>query len=320
MSRQSAPGKSGTKASSLAGRSSQSTTTAASRRIWPPVSSRRWARLSAASIRALDHGRAQQGCRARRSIEIRTFVPLLSNHYDGSNILAAASYTNFGEVNTQGIDLGVELRVPRGVAFHVHVLLVQLRRCGKRSRERKTCCFPMHRLTHSAWGWRTTVAGPARASTCGGSMLSDGPMASSWATSRRTRRLTSPRLIRSRPRSRWRRMSRTCSTTGTGKRSAGRSSSAARSSACNTTGSQRIGSRRCPRSPSRQRFEPEPGGTWIWSARREHRMIGRPWRFTARRRASTSCWIRPADAVARNDWELARALAEDRAPADSSSS
>ena len=45
---------------------------------------------------------------------IRTFVPLLSNHYDGSNILAAASYTNFGEVNTQGIDLGLSYAFPAG--------------------------------------------------------------------------------------------------------------------------------------------------------------------------------------------------------------
>jgi len=33
--------------------------------------------------------------------------PILSNNFDGSNILAAVSYTNFGEVDTQGIDLGL---------------------------------------------------------------------------------------------------------------------------------------------------------------------------------------------------------------------
>jgi iron complex outermembrane receptor protein len=37
---------------------------------------------------------------------IRAQVPLLSNNLDGSNILAAASYTNFGKVDTQGIDIG----------------------------------------------------------------------------------------------------------------------------------------------------------------------------------------------------------------------
>ena len=37
---------------------------------------------------------------------IRAAVPLLSNNLDGSNILAAASYTNFGKVDTQGIDIG----------------------------------------------------------------------------------------------------------------------------------------------------------------------------------------------------------------------
>ena len=38
---------------------------------------------------------------------IRARVPLLSNNLDGSNILAAASYTNFGKVDTQGIDIAV---------------------------------------------------------------------------------------------------------------------------------------------------------------------------------------------------------------------
>ncbi len=33
--------------------------------------------------------------------------PILSNNFDGSNILAAVSYTNFGEVDTQGIDIGL---------------------------------------------------------------------------------------------------------------------------------------------------------------------------------------------------------------------
>jgi len=39
--------------------------------------------------------------------QIRTLVPLLSNHLDGSNILAVASYTNFQAVNVQGIDVGI---------------------------------------------------------------------------------------------------------------------------------------------------------------------------------------------------------------------
>jgi outer membrane receptor protein involved in Fe transport len=38
---------------------------------------------------------------------IRGQVPLLSNNVDGSNILAAASYTNFGQVDTEGIDFGI---------------------------------------------------------------------------------------------------------------------------------------------------------------------------------------------------------------------
>ncbi|HSE40624.1 MAG TPA: TonB-dependent receptor, partial [Acidobacteriota bacterium] len=37
---------------------------------------------------------------------IRARVPLLSNNLDGTNILAGASYTNFGKVDTQGIDVG----------------------------------------------------------------------------------------------------------------------------------------------------------------------------------------------------------------------
>ena len=46
--------------------------------------------------------------------QIRALVPLLSNHDDGSNILAAASYTNFDQADTQGIDLGVNWFLPSG--------------------------------------------------------------------------------------------------------------------------------------------------------------------------------------------------------------
>jgi outer membrane receptor protein involved in Fe transport len=38
---------------------------------------------------------------------IRSQVPLLSNNFDGSNVLVAASYTNFGKVDTEGIDSGL---------------------------------------------------------------------------------------------------------------------------------------------------------------------------------------------------------------------
>ncbi len=38
---------------------------------------------------------------------IRARLPILSNNLDGSNILAAVSYTNFGKVDTQGIDIGL---------------------------------------------------------------------------------------------------------------------------------------------------------------------------------------------------------------------
>ncbi|NJL27027.1 MAG: TonB-dependent receptor, partial [Thermoanaerobaculia bacterium] len=40
---------------------------------------------------------------------IRNLVPLLTNNLDGSNILAAVSYTNFGQVDTQGLDLGLNV-------------------------------------------------------------------------------------------------------------------------------------------------------------------------------------------------------------------
>ena len=45
---------------------------------------------------------------------IRATVPLLSNNFDGSNILAGASYTNFGQVDTQGIDFGLNYYLPEG--------------------------------------------------------------------------------------------------------------------------------------------------------------------------------------------------------------
>ena len=46
--------------------------------------------------------------------QIRTLVPLLSNHLDGSNILAVASYANFSAVNVQGIDVGMNHFFLRG--------------------------------------------------------------------------------------------------------------------------------------------------------------------------------------------------------------
>jgi outer membrane receptor protein involved in Fe transport len=45
--------------------------------------------------------------------QIRTAVPQLSN-LDGSNILAAASYTNFGDVEIQGFDVGLTYSFPAG--------------------------------------------------------------------------------------------------------------------------------------------------------------------------------------------------------------
>jgi outer membrane receptor protein involved in Fe transport len=46
--------------------------------------------------------------------QIRAAVPLLSNSVDGSNILAAASYSNFGTVHIQGLDLGFSYSLPAG--------------------------------------------------------------------------------------------------------------------------------------------------------------------------------------------------------------
>ena len=40
--------------------------------------------------------------------------PILSNNFDGSNILAAVSYTNFGRVDTQGSDIGLDYSLPAG--------------------------------------------------------------------------------------------------------------------------------------------------------------------------------------------------------------
>jgi iron complex outermembrane receptor protein len=49
-----------------------------------------------------------EGLPAPAEALIRSLAPpILSNNFDGSNILAAVSYTNFGEVDTQGIDVGL---------------------------------------------------------------------------------------------------------------------------------------------------------------------------------------------------------------------
>jgi len=46
--------------------------------------------------------------------QIRTLVPLLSNRADGSNVLVAASYTNFAAVNIQGLDFALNYSLPAG--------------------------------------------------------------------------------------------------------------------------------------------------------------------------------------------------------------
>jgi len=47
--------------------------------------------------------------------QIRAAAPaILSNNLDGSNILAAVSYANFGRVDTQGMDIGINCTLPAG--------------------------------------------------------------------------------------------------------------------------------------------------------------------------------------------------------------
>ena len=45
---------------------------------------------------------------------IRSFAPILSNRADGSNVLVAASYTNFDTVNIQGLDVALNYSLPAG--------------------------------------------------------------------------------------------------------------------------------------------------------------------------------------------------------------
>lgn len=57
---------------------------------------------------------APAGLPALVAAQIRAAVPTLSNNFDGSNILAVVSYTNFGRVDTQGVDLGFNYSLPAG--------------------------------------------------------------------------------------------------------------------------------------------------------------------------------------------------------------
>ena len=45
-------------------------------------------------------------------------LPFLSNNFDGSPIIALATYTNFGEVDTQGVDLGVQWHISQPWTFN----------------------------------------------------------------------------------------------------------------------------------------------------------------------------------------------------------
>lgn len=48
-----------------------------------------------------------------------TLFPLLSNNLDGSPVFVARSYTNFGDVDTQGIDLGVTVMGQKGWRYNL---------------------------------------------------------------------------------------------------------------------------------------------------------------------------------------------------------
>lgn len=64
--------------------------------------------------------RAPAGLPAPAAAAIQAQVPLLSNSFDGSNILAAASYTNFGAVDTQGLDFGLKYFVAAGAELFLN--------------------------------------------------------------------------------------------------------------------------------------------------------------------------------------------------------
>ena len=49
---------------------------------------------------------------------INGLVPLLTNNVDGSNILGAVSYTNFGDVDTTGFDFGLQTQFARNFTFN----------------------------------------------------------------------------------------------------------------------------------------------------------------------------------------------------------
>jgi len=57
--------------------------------------------------------RAPAGLPEAVAAAIRAEIPNLSNDLDGSNILAVASHTNFGQVDTQGIDIGLSYAFAR---------------------------------------------------------------------------------------------------------------------------------------------------------------------------------------------------------------
>ena len=48
-----------------------------------------------------------------------TLFPLLSNNLDGSPVFVARSYTNFGDVDTQGVDLGVTVMGQKGWRYNL---------------------------------------------------------------------------------------------------------------------------------------------------------------------------------------------------------
>ena len=132
-------------------------------------------------------------------------LALLSNNTDGSNIIAAASFTNFGQVDSQGIDVALNYfcRGPSWAGDSAAPSPTP----GSTTKSRNSCltaticCCPTRPPMRSPSVWRTTRHRSVPASTCGGSRPFGGATGSSSGTSRRTPRSIWRRSTRSRMRS-----------------------------------------------------------------------------------------------------------------------
>ena len=162
----------------------RSTTTAARTRTSSPTCCRSSAPRSAASIRT--SGRTQPPAElpdASAATSINFILqqvlgptpPFLTNNFDGAPVLVLASYTNFGTVDTQGVDLGIDWVLTDTWTLELNGSWFDFEISGQPARGSTGCCCrtrrstrARRRLTYVGWALRRHARLPLGRTTSAG--------------------------------------------------------------------------------------------------------------------------------------------------------